>query len=279
MENNQISKFTDIAQKLDSNVLSVIGSERIQGFQKAYLVAEAISQLTELLTTEYMKPIMALQGNRLGFKSDKDLQKSSTGGYVKGPGYPESVVKNCLIEAVLMGLQPVNNQFNIIGGNMYPTKEGCGYLLNNLKGLFYNLVCSIQKISADKTSAVVDVKINWSINGEKNEQTIPIPIKMDAYTSVDALIGKATRKGRAWLLSRVSGMEITDGEIEDVNFKEVKITPLEIDEAKAIQNCETFINQAKSIEQLDQCKVDSETFGLMIEWDMKYQEIQNSLTK
>ena len=279
MENNQISKFTDIAQKLDSNVLSVIGSDKIQGFQKAYLVAEAISQLTELLTPEYMKPIMALQGNRLGFKSDKDLVKSPQGGYTKGPGYPEPVVKNCLIEAVLMGLQPVNNQFNIIGGNMYPTKEGCGYLLNNLKGLSYNLVCSIQKISADKTSAVVDVKINWSINGEKNEQTIPIPIKMDAYTSVDALIGKATRKGRAWLLSRVSGIEITDGEIEDVNFKEVKITPLEIDEAKAIQNCEKFIAEAKSIEQLEQCKVDSETFGLMIEWDMKYQEIQNSLTK
>jgi len=58
-----------------------------------------------------------------------------------------------------------------------------------------------------------------------------------------------------------------------------KVDPKKIDEAKAIQNCETFINEAKSIEQLEQCKVDSETFGLMIEWDMKYQEIQNSLTK
>ena len=68
-------------------------------------------------------------------------------------------------------------------------------------------------------------------------------------------------------------------EVEYVDNQKEIVTPLEIDEAKAIQNCETFINQAKSIEQLDQCKVDSETFGLMIEWDMKYQEIQNSLTK
>ncbi|MFK5282891.1 hypothetical protein ACI3PL_25325, partial [Lacticaseibacillus paracasei] len=80
---------------------------------------------------------MALQGNRLGFKTDKD----------KSGGYPESVVKNCLIEAVLLGIQPTGNQFNIIAGNMYPTKEGCGYLLNNFKGLSYNLVCSLPRIN------------------------------------------------------------------------------------------------------------------------------------
>ena len=121
-----------------------------------------------------------------------------------------------------MGLQPVNNQFNIIGGNMYPTKEGCGYLLNNFKGLSYNLVCSLPRINPNNTSAAVDVKISWILNGETKEETIPIPIKMDSYTSVDAIIGKATRKGRAWLLSRISGMEITDGDIQDVGFIEVK---------------------------------------------------------
>jgi len=186
METNQNSKFIEIAKKLDESVISVIGSDKIQGFQKAYIVADAINKLSELLTPEYMKPIMALQGNRLGFKSDKDLVKNPQGGYTKGPGYPESVVKNCLIEAVLMGLQPVNNQFNIIGGNMYPTKEGCGFLLNNFKGLSYNLVCSLPRINADKTSAAVDVKVSWVLNGENKEETIPIPIKMDSHTSVDA---------------------------------------------------------------------------------------------
>lgn len=209
---NKESKFTEIAKKLDSSVLSVIESDKLQGFEKSYLVASAISSLSELLTSEYMKPIMALQGTRLGFRTDKD----------KSTGYPESVVKNCLIEAVLLGLQPTGNQFNIIAGNMYPTKEGCGHLLNNFKGLSYNLVCSLPKINADKTSAAVDVKITWKINGESKEEMIPIPLKMDAYTSVDALIGKATRKGRAWLLSRVSGMEITDGDIQDVDYVDMK---------------------------------------------------------
>lgn len=238
---NQESKYTEIAQKLDNNVLSVIGSEKIQGFEKSYLVASAISALSELLTPEYMKPIMALQGNRLGFRTDKDKQG----------GYPESAVKNCLIEAVLLGLQPTGNQFNIIAGNMYPTKEGCGYLLNNFKGLSYNLVCSLPKVNSDKTSAAIDVKINWIINGEHKEETIPIPIKMDSYTSVDALIGKATRKGRAWLLSRVSGMEITDGDIQDAGYIEVKLTPTQIDEANEVKRIADHIEKIESIDDLE----------------------------
>lgn len=204
-ENNNTD--TSIAKKLDQTVLSVIGSKALQGFEKAHLVAGAIEQLKQQLTAEYMKPIMALQGNKLGFRTDKD----------KTGGYPLEVVKNCLIEAVLMGLQPTGNQFNIIAGNTYPTKEGCGYLLNNFTGLKYDLVCGLPKINAEKTGAAVDVLITWTLGGQANEKTIPIPIKIDSYTSVDAIIGKATRKGRAWLLSNITGVEVTDGEIEDVN--------------------------------------------------------------
>jgi hypothetical protein len=196
----------DITKKLDEKVLSVIGSKALAGFEKANLVASAIDELKTLLTPEYMKPIMALMGNKLGFRTDKDT---------KSDKYPMEVVKNCLIEAVLVGLQPTGNQFNIIAGNMYPTKEGCGYLLNNFPKLKYDIVCGLPKVNNEKTGAAVDVTIKWTLQGESNEKVIPIPIKIDAYASVDSIIGKATRKGRAWLLSNISGVEITDGEIED----------------------------------------------------------------
>jgi recombination protein RecT len=61
------------------------------------------------------------------------------------------------------------------------------------------------------------------------------------------------------------------------NTKEIT-TPLEIDEAKAIQNCEDFINNAKTVEELEQCKVDAETFGLNIEYSFKLDELKG-LTK
>lgn len=192
-------------QKLNSSVLSVIGSKNLMLFDKAFRVAEAIGELKLLLTPEYMKPIMALQGNKLGFRTDKD----------KTGGYSEDVVKNCLIEATLMGLQVTGNQFNIIAGNTYPTKEGMGYLLANFEGLEYTLTTAFPRINESKTSAAVGVKIKWKLNGVSTEESFEIPIKLDAYTSVDAMLGKATRKGRAWLYSKISGTEITDGEVED----------------------------------------------------------------
>lgn len=196
---------TEITKTIDQRILSVIGNKALAGFEKANVVASAIEELKTLLTPEYMKPIMALQGNKLGFRTDKD----------KTGGYGMDVVKNCLIEAVLVGLQPTGNQFNIIAGNMYPTKEGCGYLLKNFPTLTFDIVCGLPKINADKTGSAVDVTIKWNINNTENEKVIPIPIKIDSYTSVDAIIGKATRKARAWLLSTIMNVEITDGEVED----------------------------------------------------------------
>src|SRR5690606_34273734 len=111
----------------------------LQGFERAYLVATAIGQLKELLTPEYMAPIMQLQGNKLGFLSNKD----------KTGGYPEPIVKNALIEATLMGLEPYGNQWNLIAGNMYPTKEGIGSILNKWNGLDYTIIPGIPEVRPD----------------------------------------------------------------------------------------------------------------------------------
>lgn len=215
----------DVAKKLNGAVASVLTQKNLEGFERAFQISTAITQLTELLTPEYMKPIMAMQGNKLGFKTDKD----------KTGGYSEAVVKNCLIEAVLIGLQPYGNQFNIISGNMYPTKEGCGYLLDNFEGLDYDLVCSLPRVNSDRTSASVDVALTWTLNAKKDDKTIPIGIKTDQYTSVDAIVGKATRKGRAWLLSRISGIEVTDGEVTDAVVVETISTEKETEILEAIE--------------------------------------------
>lgn len=239
-----------IAEQLQNVVLSVTGKEGLAGFQKAFLMASGIKQLRELLTPEYMAPIMALQGSKLGFRTDKDLNKDRT----PGNGYSMEIVKNCVIEAVLNGLQVTGNQFNIIAGNMYPTKEGTGYILNNMKGLNYQIICNLPRTNPEKTSAAVDVIIKWTINGKPEEEIVPIPIKMDAYTSLDAVIGKATRKGRAWLISRITGSEITDGEVEDVKHTviETKITESKPTESQIeMDRMMLLINDCTSAEELE----------------------------
>jgi hypothetical protein len=242
------NKSTAVALKLNEAVGSVLNQTNLQGFERAFATAKSIEVLKELLTPEYMAPIMNLQGNRLGFKSDKD----------KSGGYPMEQVKNCLIEAVLMGLQPFGNEFNIIAGNTYATKEGVGRLLATWKGLQYSLVCGVPKPNQDGKSAVVDVKIKWTINNESKEEIIPISIKMDAYTSVDAMVGKATRKGRAWLLSAISGIEITEADVTDSEFLDVtpKRTVAEVSKNKEFDRVKAHINHKSTtaFEVLSKCK-------------------------
>jgi hypothetical protein len=209
-------EVTTVAKKLDQVVQWASNDvQNMVGFERTYSLAQAMSQLSDILTPEYMKPIMELQGKKLGFKTDS-----------KEPGgYPEKIVKDCLIEATLNGLQVVGNQFNIIKGNMYPTKEGLAYLLNKMPDLAYQIIPSLPRINATASSAAIDMKIIWSINGSvKKEITLPIALKTDQYTTPDAIIGKATRKARAWLYATVTGRELPDGDATDVG--EVKDKPV-----------------------------------------------------
>lgn len=199
----------DIAKELNNSVTSVLSAEKMLGFEKAYLISTAVEKLQLLLSDEYMKPIMSLQGNRLGFKTDKD-----TSG-----GYPLPMVKQCLIEAVLMGVQPFGNQFNIISGNCYLTKEGFGYLLANYKGLSYKIVPELPRISPNATSAAIKMNISWSIEGQSFKETLDIPVKVNAHMGTDAVIGKANRKARAWLYNTITGSEIADGDVVDTDSK------------------------------------------------------------
>lgn len=212
-------KQMDLARKLNEKVGSVIGKDSLNGFEKAFLIANAIADLKLLLTAEYMKPIMSLQGNKLGFKTDKDD---------KG-GYPEDVVKNCLIEAVLTGLQPFGNQFNIISGSMYGTKEGFGHLLLNYPGLRYEIIPALPRINAEKTGAGVMMKIRWSLAGSDwQEREMDFAVKMNQYMGVDGAIGKATRKARAWLFNTINGTEVGEGDVQDIDHKVIPITADEL---------------------------------------------------
>lgn len=201
MENKQL----EVIKKLNESVGSVLSKDGLLGFEKAYKIADAVQQLKDLLTTEYMKPIMAIQGNKLGFKTDRD----------KDGGYSQDVVKNCLIEAVLTGVQPFGNQFNIIAGNCYITKEGFGYLLANFEGLSYDIVPQLPRIK-DGSAAVV-MEVEWTLNGNTKKKSIDIPVKVNQHMGADAVLGKATRKARAWLYNSISGTEIADGDIQDVD--------------------------------------------------------------
>lgn len=202
---------TDIAVKLNKCVEVALNSNQSQGFEKALALANSMKELKGLLSKEVMEPFMQLQGHKIGFVTDKDREN----------GYPIDAVRNCLIEAVLKGVQPFGNHFNIIAGNCYITKEGFKYLLDNVKGLVYQTIAQLPRIQADKGSAAIVMKIEWTMNGESNSQELDIPVKVNKFMGADAVIGKAERKARAWLYNNLTGIEITDGDAIDTTFEEI----------------------------------------------------------
>ncbi|MDR6548556.1 hypothetical protein J2810_004646 [Chryseobacterium rhizosphaerae] len=231
MEQTKTDQLQLISAKLNESVLSVLGAENVIGFEKSYQIANSIAFLRENLNEEYMKPIMALQGSRLGFKTDKDINSVTK---KKGEGYPMETVRDCLIDAVLIGVQPYGNQFNIIAGQCYITKEGYGHLLGKIKGLKYSITPLLPRINADKGSGAVEMKIKWTFNGETKEETVDFATKVNAYMGTDAVIGKATRKAKAWLFNQISDIEITDGDTEDGDF--TIVTPTIEDKKEALRN-------------------------------------------
>jgi len=230
-----------LAKKLDG-VVSVLGSETMHGFERAFQIANAIQELKVLLSPEYMKPIMALQGNKLGFKTDKDD---------KG-GYKEDEVKNCLIEAVLTGFAPYENQFNIIAGQMYGTKEGFGAVLNKTSGLKYDITPGLPRINAAKDGAAVLMKITWTYGNEPEQsKEIDFAVKMNQWAGVDAAIGKATRKARAWLFNKINGTEVGEGDVQDVDFKVVPNKPEPVTkEQKEEERIKLLLDDCKSLSAL-----------------------------
>lgn len=255
-----------VSQELNNQIIAVL-SNKVEGFQKAFVMASAIQVLKERLTPEFMNPIMALQGSNLGFKTDKD----------KANGYPEAEVKACLIDAVLLGLQPTGNEFNIISGNMYPTRQGFGSLLKKINGLKYSISYSNPIFTQDKSSATCVTTIKWELNAEKNQQEVEFAIKSNNYATADAILGKAERKARRWLFNTVEGTDIPDGDVTDIPHTEVKstINPDQIAKEKERNRVIKHIENSTSVEILKRCKdkISVEDNELILLYDEKKREL------
>jgi hypothetical protein len=184
--------------------------------------AAAMQSLREALTPEVIEPIMALQNNPLGFKTDKR------------DGYSPQEVRDVMITALGRGSWMVCNNTNIIAGQCYLTKEFFARMLNEIQGrgnwYFVHGVPRVvrgEKMHKDRqtgaysktegvTGAILETEIHWLEGGKWKVEKLTHAIKGDEYSTSDAFNGKADRKCGAWLLERITGEQIPDGAADDV---------------------------------------------------------------
>lgn len=181
----------------------LIAQKEASQFKKMALIAGSIQELRALLTPQVMKPIMALQNTSIGFLTDRP-----------NGGYDVDTVRDCLIEATLTGVFPVGNEFNIISARCYTTKEGFGHKLRDIFGLQYIITPGIPR-NVSEAGAVVKMRIEWTYNGQKSDRELEFAIRVNKGMGADAIIGKATRKARAWLFTAVTGQEVGEGDVGD----------------------------------------------------------------
>ncbi|MCK5020588.1 MAG: hypothetical protein KAS32_26450 [Candidatus Peribacteraceae bacterium] len=185
----------------------------INSVLSAFTIAEGIKQLTHAITPEMMKPIMFLQGNQLGFLTDKDVTQ----------GYDVPTVKLCCVQALMMGAKLAGNEFNIISSKTYLTLNHFVRKVRETPGLT-DFDPRIYLKSADvKQGTTIDVsyKVTWKLDGKGMAIEGSIPVRINKNMGADAALGKARRKILARVDQYIHGSEHTmpEGDINDCDVR------------------------------------------------------------
>lgn len=181
----------------------------------AFQAVCVVKMMRDALTPQVMEQVfMPLMNTKIGFRTDKDPnrpRKKKDGTYETVKPYSVEVVRDCIIDAVINGLMPTGNQFNIISGSMYPTKEGYASLLKKI-GCKYMISYSQDQTHQNPSAAEIRCNISFEHNGEKNGFTMVATVPKDAYSSYDQMKGKAERRAKKALYEYLTGCDLGDAD-------------------------------------------------------------------
>lgn len=223
-ELTKTERASQLAGNLDTLSQQIQDAWLMEGnFSRTIAYGMAVAEMREALTPGVMSSIMKLKGSKLGFKTDENANNL----------YPAELVRDAVIDAATLGLQCVGNQFNIIGGNMYVTKEGFTFLLRNLakQGKLADLkfVYHPADITESSTQGTrrdgslyqkieregrVKVDVSCTFNGKPVQEQLEFIVRVNNGMTQDAVLGKAERKAKAWLYNYLTDQCVSDGDAE-----------------------------------------------------------------
>jgi hypothetical protein len=186
----------------------------LPALKQAVTLAGGVQRLRRALSDDIMQRIfMPLQNTVLGFLTD---QKQ---------GYDIATVRDCVIEAMIKGAQPVNNEFNIISGRCYIAKNGLKRMVMQWPGLTNLVVTPGVPEMAPNSTALIAMRATWIQDGKRQElyrgktatEDTRIAVRVNAGMGPDAIIGKAERKLYKAIFEVLSGHSVTidDGDAID----------------------------------------------------------------
>lgn len=206
---NTSPEFLDVLRRADVMIHSC-SPEELEArsiVERAIVMANTVGALRKILGDDFMRDIIyPLMDTPIGFRTDKK-------------GYDLIAVRECVIVALLRGANIVGNEFNIIAGNTYFTREFFSRKLAEHKGLT-DLRIDLSVPSMRNGGAIVGAKASWMISGTKQEMACDLPVKVNSGMGSDAILGKADRKIKYRIYCRITGTNFTtDGEVDDTDVQ------------------------------------------------------------
>lgn len=201
--------IVEAQEKFELAMRNASAIDIVNNFGAAFNAAQVIGLLREALTDEVMNAVfMPLMNTKVGFRTDRDGKPDKNGR--PKPLYDIPTVRDAIIDAAIIGLLPTGNQFNIISGTMYPTKEGYTVLLKKIGAKY---IIDVQQDRSQNTAfAEFPCKITYAFNGEKNSLTVVATVRRDQYSSNDQLRGKAERRAKKALYEYLTGTDYGDAD-------------------------------------------------------------------
>ena len=191
VKTNPQERMVNICREADKlQITQDLAINVANSFTAANVMLALRETMTDQVVERYFRP---LAGQKFGFRTDRN-------------NYPTEVLRSCIIDAILLGLAPTGNQFNIISGNCYPTKEGYTNLLKKI-GVDYKIEI-LPNTSQDNSYAIMPCRVTYTYGTAKNvkwDKDIVIPKK--GNENYDLLAGKANKRIKQALYEYLTGTD------------------------------------------------------------------------
>ena len=183
---------------------------------QALKLAQGLSSLKKaLMQPQVLSIIKELMNTPTGFVTDKDPAKKvkdkQSGNWVSPAPYPDSVVVECVADAMSKGLTIHNNEFNIIVGRMYPAQAGFTRKLAEFKREHKIKAGYMPSIPQKRGATYFCEAVAWWQKPGEERQEETIAWNLNAF-SEDAALGKVKKRANEWLFNELSGNTWTSAE-------------------------------------------------------------------
>jgi len=213
-----------------------IQAAKSQKFSEVFQLAEGIKTLRVIFDREEIREtIFAMKDTRLGFLTDRSEKALAIARKNKKDlkPYHYNTLREACIEAMLNGYRLTGNEFNVIAGNFYATKNGKLRRINECSGVSdFEFTTTTPTYESDKVAKVQcwaswrmdgnEVRLGYNDNGK--EDKLIFKIRVNKMMGEDAVVGKALSKLFSRVLIRLEG-RITDANADEPGEDAIDVTP------------------------------------------------------